>query len=203
MEEVLKSHFQPSQASSVTDQAGKLEDRALVEACSMDKHETSGASEVNPDANVAGNEAVETGPTETITATAASTEAIEQDEEPAGTVQERLSQLGLNDDPAQLKEHVFRLQEERDEMEEQYTSLMTKVSQMRTTLGERLRQDSVRVLALLLTFLIAAALDQLSKCALRRLKRRARFSAFRHATEVHLPPVSERRCATGAHPLAA
>lgn len=149
MEEVLKSHFQPSQASSVTDQAGKLEDRAFVEACSMDKHETSGASEVNPDANVAGNEAVETGPTETITATAASTEAIEQDEEPAGTVQERLSQLGLNDDPAQLKEHVFRLQEERDEMEEQYTSLMTKVSQMRTTLGERLRQDSVRVLALL------------------------------------------------------
>ena len=149
MEEVLKSHFQPSQASSVTDQAGKLEDRAFVEACSMDKHETSGASEVNPHTNVPGNEAMKAGPTETITETAASTGFIEQDEEPAGTVQERLSQLGLNDDPAQLKEHVFRLQEERDEMEEQYTSLMTKVSQMRTTLGERLRQDSVRVLALL------------------------------------------------------
>lgn len=89
------------------------------------------------------------GPTETMTETAASTGFIEQDEEPAGTVQERLSQLGLNDDPAQLKEHVFRLQEERDEMEEQYTSLMTKVSQMRTTLGERLRQDSVRAHALL------------------------------------------------------
>lgn len=47
-------------------------------------------------------------------------------------------------DPATLRAELLRAQEERDAYEEQYQMLLAKISQMRTTLGERLQQDAVR-----------------------------------------------------------
>lgn len=65
----------------------------------------------------------------------------------AGTtgIQTLLQELHLKDENA-LREEFMHLQEERDSLEEQYQTLLSKVSQMRTTLGERLQQDAVGVL---------------------------------------------------------
>ena len=46
---------------------------------------------------------------------------------------ERLRQLDVHE-PMRLKEEILRLQDERDGLEEQYTSLLEKLSQMRMTL---------------------------------------------------------------------
>ncbi|WFD19600.1 hypothetical protein MCAP1_001834 [Malassezia caprae] len=61
----------------------------------------------------------------------------------AGTtgIQTLLQELHLEDEDA-LREEFMRLQDERDSLEEQYQTLLSKVSQMRTTLGERLQQDA-------------------------------------------------------------
>lgn len=67
-----------------------------------------------------------------------------QAQDDAGTmgVQALLEELHLQDEKA-LREEFMRLQDERDSLEDQYQTLLSKVSQMRTTLGERLRQDAV------------------------------------------------------------
>lgn len=54
-----------------------------------------------------------------------------------------LEELHMQDENA-LRDEFMRLQDERDSYEEQYRVLLSKVSQMRTTLGERLQQDAVR-----------------------------------------------------------
>ncbi|CCU97708.1 unnamed protein product [Malassezia sympodialis ATCC 42132] len=66
-----------------------------------------------------------------------------QAQDDAGTmgVQALLEELHLQDEKA-LREEFMRLQDERDSLEDQYQTLLSKVSQMRTTLGERLRQDA-------------------------------------------------------------
>ncbi|WFD26687.1 hypothetical protein MNAN1_001672 [Malassezia nana] len=52
-----------------------------------------------------------------------------------------LEELHMQDENA-LRDEFMRLQDERDSYEEQYRALLSKVSQMRTTLGERLQQDA-------------------------------------------------------------
>lgn len=80
---------------------------------------------------------------EARTDTAESTVEAQDD---AGTtgVQALLQELQLQDENA-LRDEFMRLLDERDSLEEQYQTLLSKVSQMRTTLGERLQQDAVRV----------------------------------------------------------
>lgn len=55
--------------------------------------------------------------------------------------QQKLAHMDLHD-PESFREEMERLQEERDAFEEQYNTLLSKVSHMRTTLGERLQQDA-------------------------------------------------------------
>lgn len=59
----------------------------------------------------------------------------------ADEMSERIAQINIHE-PRLLKEEIVRLQDERDGLDEQYNTLLVKVSQMRTTLGERLQQDA-------------------------------------------------------------
>lgn len=75
----------------------------------------------------------------------AATQPEHVDDQDTSTLAQDMNELDVNtqsDDPAYLREELARVQEERDAFESQYNNLLEKLAHMRTTVGERLRQDA-------------------------------------------------------------
>lgn len=75
----------------------------------------------------------------------AATQPEHVDDQDTSTLAQDMNELDVNTqsaDPSYLREELARVQEERDAFESQYNNLLEKLAHMRTTVGERLRQDA-------------------------------------------------------------